>query len=290
MQIHSSADSVSTISEFGDLDGIPITTILNENWRGKTDPIERRRIQNRLNQRAFRDRRRAGQSPKQYKQRTQSESSSQRRECDDSIEGSESGAEGRPSGPLRTVSAPVGDQRLCEFDAASDELARTINRNLIAAAVTNARHLGLDMTALKDGTPVLTRKPSAASVPASLTPVELQYRVPHDPIIDTIPHARLRFNVLRAIVSGQLPSAGLSACIRGSGTFEQVDGSWQRTGLVVWADPKEIASWELSEPFVRRWRFLLQGCEDLIAATNVWRSRRGEQLFPLTIEEAAASQ
>ncbi|KAK3074519.1 hypothetical protein LTR53_003001 [Teratosphaeriaceae sp. CCFEE 6253] len=32
--------------------------IINENWRGKSDWTERRRIQNRLNQRAFRERHR----------------------------------------------------------------------------------------------------------------------------------------------------------------------------------------------------------------------------------------
>jgi hypothetical protein len=38
--------------------------VTNDDWRGKNDPIERRRIQNRLNQRAARERWRAKQRTK----------------------------------------------------------------------------------------------------------------------------------------------------------------------------------------------------------------------------------
>jgi hypothetical protein len=66
--------------------GIPIATVMtaNENWRGKNDPAERRRIQNRLNQRAFRERQRAGESPKQYKPRSAGSSTKSSSRCRDS--------------------------------------------------------------------------------------------------------------------------------------------------------------------------------------------------------------
>lgn len=196
-----------------------------------------------------------------------------------------------PSRPValaeaRSISAPVAGQPSGVTDAASghvwDELAGIINRNLMAAAVANAQHLGLDMCALQQGNLGCTPRATNRSIPASLTPVELQYRVAHDPIIDIIPHARLRYNILKAIATGQVNASTLSACIRGSGAMEQTNGNWQRGGLVVWSSPDQVASWELSEPLIRRWALLLQGCEDLIAATNAWRSRRGERLFGLS--------
>ena len=55
--------------------GFRITTT-NENWRGKNDPAERRRIQNRINQRAFRERQRSGEATKEYSPRGKSVTSS----------------------------------------------------------------------------------------------------------------------------------------------------------------------------------------------------------------------
>ena len=275
--------------------GIPIATVMtaNENWRGKNDPAERRRIQNRLNQRAFRQRQRAGESPKQYKPRCMSSASQQddsSDDDDDDDDDSESGssvpsssAEGRASSetagsPSNRVRDPAG--------RVWDELAQLINRNFMAATVTNAQHLGLDLGALQAGTPVRTPRITNRQVPAALTPVEVQYQVPHDPLIDTIPHARLRFNILRAIAQGKLDSTTSCKCVRASGALELVSGSWQRRGLVIWSFPEQVASWELSEPFIRRWAFLLEGCEDLIAATNAWRSKRGERLFPASLNRS----
>ncbi len=284
---------------------IPITDVMtaNENWRGKNDPAERRRIQNRLNQRAFRQRQRAGESPKQYKPRSASGASSGRKEesddeaespqsesSKDSVAASQSYIEGRPTSapPSNTRPSGVTDAQTGQV---WDELAQLINRNFLAAAVANAQHVGIDLTALRAGSAIRTPRPSSSNqnnnaprppVPASLTPVELQHQVSHDPIIDTIPHARLRFNILRGISTGRIDSVAFSRSIRASGALEELSGSWQRGGVVVWSSPEQVSSWELSEPFLRRWSFLLQGCEDLIAATNAWRGRRNERLFPLS--------
>lgn len=281
--------------------GIPIATVMtaNENWRGKNDPAERRRIQNRLNQRAFRQRQRAGESPKQYKPRSMSsasqqddsESESSDSDSDDEADSPQSGSSVPTSSVQgRAVSETAGSQSTRVTDPQTgrvwDELAQLINRNFLSATVANAQHLGLDLSALQGGTPVRTPRVTDRQIPAALNPVELQYQVPHDPLIDTIPHARLRFNILRAIAQGQLDSTTFCKCVRASGALELLNGSWQRGGLVVWSFPEQVASWELSEPFVRRWACLLEGCEDLIAATNAWRSRRGERLFPVSISRS----
>ena len=47
-------------------------------------------------------------------------------------------------------------------------------------------------------------------------------------------------------------------------------------GMIVWGDPWDIANWELTPPFIRKWRWLLRGCQDVIVAGNRWRSLRGE--------------
>lgn len=152
----------------------------------------------------------------------------------------------------------------------------------MVAAATNARHLGINIAALQRATPILSPR-ATRSVPATLQPVALQHQIVHDVLIDIIPHARLRHNILRAIASQQLNAADFSSYLRASGALESTQGHWQRGGLVVWSSPEQLASWELSETFVRRFPYLLQGCEDLLASTNQWRGRRGERLFPSSV-------
>ncbi|RMY84869.1 hypothetical protein D0864_07451 [Hortaea werneckii] len=289
MQTHqvsySSVPSPSTPSP----ETIRITGVVNENWRGKNDPVERRRIQNRLNQRAFRQRQRAGESPKLYKPRTASTPASQHSESEDGNDitspGADSSSASSPEAGSPDSAGSTATQLWTVTDSYGrvwDELGQLINRNLMTAAATNAQRLGISLAALQSGIASTSPQIPRAAL-AALKPIELQHQIVHDPIIDTIPHARLRFNILRAIYNQQIDAAQLSRCIRGSGALENVNGNWQRGGLVVWSTPEQVGSWEISESFLRRWAFLLQGCEDLIAVTNTWRSKRGERLFPASV-------
>jgi hypothetical protein len=294
--------------------GFRITTT-NENWRGKNDPAERRRIQNRLNQRAFRERQRSGEPTKSASPQKQTESDDDEDDdevdVEDKTEEQESSSEdeededesdddddddadaeqsnpGSPPpgpGPVRPHFNGQVSRAACtpatsmpSTDNPWDELAQLINRNFMQAVSANARRLGLNLTALGAGTATSTpRIRNPANLPPTLKPVEVQHQLPHDPLIDTIPHSRLRFNVLRAIATGNLDAARFSACLRRSGAVVNVQGEARRSGLIVWNFPEQLASWELSEGFVMIWGFLLEGCEDFVAATNVWRSRRGER-------------
>lgn len=267
--------------------------------RGKNDPTERRRIQNRLNQRAFRQRQRSTESPEQCKQPSppsdsSSSSSDDEEEDNDEDEADEPVATRQTSQPARSrqqqsegrpapshAIEPSGSRIEPPLGRGWDELAQLINRNFLTAAVSNARQLGIDLVALRDGTLTYTPRPTNSTLPSSLLPVQLQLQIAHDPIIDILPHVRLRYNILYAIATQQLDAAAFARYLRSSGCAHEVQGSYQRGGVVVWSSPELIASWELTEGFVRRYASLLQGCEDLIAATNAWRSRRGERAFAL---------
>lgn len=57
-----------------------------------------------------------------------------------------------------------------------------------------------------------------------------------------------------------------------------------RNGLIVWGEPYEKDSWELTPGFIRKWTWALEGCEELIEISNRWRRFRGEEpikLLPL---------
>jgi hypothetical protein len=304
---------------------IRITTT-NENWRGKNDPAERRRIQNRLNQRAFRERQRTGETsksaspPKQVRsdeegddyaddgkkggeggeggdnddnddddddeeEEEKSSSDEEDDDEDDDDEAEQSNPGSPPPGPAQphfngqvSRAACTPATSLPSTDNPWDELAQLINRNFMQAVSANAQRLGLNSAALCAATATKTpRLRNPANLPPTLKPVEVQHQLPHDPLIDTIPHSRLRFNILRAIATGNLDAARFSASLRRSGAVIGVQGEARRSGLIVWNFPEQLSSWELSEGFVMVFGFLLEGCEDFIAATNVWRSRRGER-------------
>ncbi|KAB8228660.1 uncharacterized protein BDW43DRAFT_303744 [Aspergillus alliaceus] len=53
--------------------------------------------------------------------------------------------------------------------------------------------------------------------------------------------------------------------------------------LLVWGPSWEPWIWEMTEAFVKKWGFLLDGCEELLGSTNYWRMKRGER--PLSLRD-----
>lgn len=60
------------------------------------------------------------------------------------------------------------------------------------------------------------------------------------------------------------------------GLFEGFSGT-ENYGFIVWGEPWSPDAWEVSEGFVRKWGFLLQGCTEIFESTNKWRVSRGEE-------------
>jgi hypothetical protein len=112
-----------------------------------------------------------------------------------------------------------------------------------------------------------------AMVPPDLRPSALQSSTPHPFWIDAIPFPRVRDNLV--LMSGRYDSDDLFYDL-GRGLYEGFD-SVERRGYLVWGEPWCARGWEVSEGFVRKWGFLLAGCEEeVMGATNRWRSMRGE--------------
>lgn len=113
-----------------------------------------------------------------------------------------------------------------------------------------------------------------ASCPESLRPTDVQRRYPHHPWIDLLPFPRLRDNVLLAVEAGLLDEDEL--CV----DVVETEAVWgheeSKPALIVWGKASDSGGWEVNPAFVRRWGWLLRGCSDIVAATNYWRERRGE--------------
>lgn len=111
-----------------------------------------------------------------------------------------------------------------------------------------------------------------SNLPVSLRPTKLQRTVAHHPWLDFFPFPKMRDN-----------------CIQAGDDWDDdqlchdIMGFWESTtddaGLLVWGDPADVNSWEVTETFLKKWQWLVRGCPELMNSTNAWRARRGEKLI-----------
>lgn len=187
------------------------------------------------------------------------------------------------------LAPPHGGERARQFELAAyrhymqgtpqvDQLLTLVKLNVYRALAANLNALG--MTDIRgwmhpDATSAFaTLQPSAAALdralPKHLQPTAIQRAVPHHPWLDFFPHPRMRD---RLIVAGdQFDDEELCVDIMGFWTAGKEDPA-----LIVWGPPWDIANWEMSDAFVRKWGWTVKDCPDLFRATNTWRALRGDK-------------
>ncbi|KAH8672480.1 hypothetical protein BGZ61DRAFT_508997 [Ilyonectria robusta] len=112
------------------------------------------------------------------------------------------------------------------------------------------------------------------SRPQSLHPTGMQLSIPHHPWIDLFPVPRFRDNVLVAITKADAIDED-ELCYD---MVEVTDGGvTDKAALIIWGEPWDPRAWEVSETFLRKWGSLLEGCWEMQEATNYWRAKRGEK-------------
>lgn len=307
-------------------DAVSIARFDDDEWRGTTDPKVRRRVQNRLNQRAYRLRR---QNLERTNKRSNGTANSK------SIPGSRLPPvtlvpEGKTRkrgnlnyAPLRACDQDANDKHGADTDGhlrtapwytnptavslqfyalklgrhigcspSKDHLLCIMQFNVMRALGAISSIIGLSTANLTDDaceSPFYISKLARschlsannkppARLPESLTPTDLQRSVPHHPWFDILPFPEMRDNLLRlefdtdAIVSESHYDAD-SLCHWMVG----LDAAQKEGGLIVWGDPCEVASWEVTAEFYQKWGWTLGGCVELFRSTNSWRAQRGEK-------------
>ncbi|KAH8878758.1 hypothetical protein GQ53DRAFT_756473 [Thozetella sp. PMI_491] len=139
---------------------------------------------------------------------------------------------------------------------------------------------------------------TARRLPTALEPTPLQTRVEHATWIDLIPFPRMRDNLIAWEAHydhAQFISDMLGTLLDLSNFFRLPDAAALQTGgddrsrLVIWGSPHRVDDWEVTPGFLRRWWWALEGCGDLIAASNRWRAQRGERPLAVALRGSLSS-
>lgn len=187
--------------------------------------------------------------------------------------------------PVSDITSTLGDKGdgSWHYTLPADHLLTLVYYNVYKALATNIAVLGLDLNLMYSDdypSPFTPMSPTATSsihrLPSNLQPTLLQKSIDHHPQWDVIPDRVIRDNLLSCskedldedelccdIIGGDLP-----------GGWE--DSSKGPSGFIVWGQPWDVGSWEVTERFARRWPQLLKNAVDTLQSTNKWRLSRGE--------------
>ncbi|OJJ29876.1 hypothetical protein ASPWEDRAFT_177609 [Aspergillus wentii DTO 134E9] len=159
----------------------------------------------------------------------------------------------------------------------ADHRLTLVKLNVFRAFVCNITALGYTREGMTDDSlsrfsingPQPASTP-AESIPASLQPTALQRSQPHHPWLDFFPFARLRDKLIQ--YEDYMDESQFCRDLMGFWTMPDEDNC-----IIVWGDPWDPMNWEITETFLQKWGRLVKECPEIMWSTNYWRHVRGEK-------------
>ncbi|KAJ3453424.1 hypothetical protein MRS44_017671 [Fusarium solani] len=114
---------------------------------------------------------------------------------------------------------------------------------------------------------------SVAGTPASLVATQLQMTRQHSPWIGMLPWPRVRDNIIKRhahfdhweflldLVGGELTGPPVD-------TEDDDEITSGRQGLIVWGEPHDTGSWEVTPGFLAKWIWVFSGCREVVDYTG----------------------
>ena len=162
---------------------------------------------------------------------------------------------------------------------AEDQLLTLMYYNVFRGLSRNIRALNLDprlMGSWEYDSPFVTRALDVSFLAPDIQPTYLQRTVSHHSCFDIFPDSVVRDNAIAYYYVEKNPlQTRLCMAVAGRHTWFQTDVAL-KTGCILWGEPDVVESWEVTEGFAREWPFLVKGALRLEAATNLYRSLRGD--------------
>lgn len=286
-----------------------------EDWSGITDPKTRRRLQNRLNQRARRKSAIRCLLVGEYRfDRVSKIGHQNKTTINASREGKIQGSNGPHSKehhesltlaiPPQTIDftslEEIEDVHILEFNTPATKIKMTrLELTALQYYATGSPRtdlllhlISLNFTrALMENTRILGLRPDQLHDDA-ISPFNTAGPWQQDDSLHTLPSTLQPTLIQRSIPHHPwldvLPDPQMRDNLIVAGDFEGETqlcldmkgcGSTvsRRSGVIVWSDPWDPAGWEITESFARSWGWVIRDCYDLAHSTNQWRARRNER-------------